>query len=132
MTVEDRALLLTGSAFPIGSMLGVGIGVMTAPHSSQGLQDVAYAMLWFIISGAPATVLTFWFSTARVEWSWAQRKKAMLQIFLGSYIATGLMIAAVAYWGRSGNGDLVFVALPLASLVVTRYARKTLKQKPKK
>ncbi len=108
MTVEDRALLLTGSAFPIGSMLGVGLGVMTAPHNSAGMQDVAYAMLWFIVSGAPASVLTFWFSTARVDWTWPQRKRAMLQIFVGAYMATGLMIAAVAYWGRSGNGDLVF------------------------
>lgn len=127
MNVHSRATVLTGMAFPLGALLGAIFGVTTAPRSSQGFQDIVYALLWFILGGVPVTMLTFWFSTRRVDWLWRQRKRAVLRMFYGVFLATGLLIGAIWCFGRTGSGVFVFLTLPACALIVTVQARRILK-----
>ena len=127
MNPHARATVLTGMAFPLGAVLGAIFGVTTAPKNSQGFQDIVYALLWFILGGAPVTMLTFWFSTRRIDWLWRQRKRNVVRMFYGAFLATGLLIGAMWFFGRSGNGAFVFLTLPACALIVTVQARRILK-----
>ncbi len=127
MNLHSRATMLTGMAFPLGAVLGAVIGVTTAPKNGQGFQDIVYALLWFIVTGAPVTMLTFWFSTRGVDWTWRQRKRAMLRMFNGAFLATGVLIITMWFFGRTGNGGFVFLTLPACALIVTLQARRILK-----
>jgi len=119
--------MLTGIAFPLGAVLGVLFGVATAPRDSQGFGDVAYAMLWFIVAGAPLTMLTFWRTTRNLAWTRAKYRAAMLGMAMAAFQATGLLIASIWLWGRSGGGGFIFLTLPLCSIIVTLRARTLLK-----
>lgn len=127
MNLRSRATALTGMAFPLGAVIGAVFGVTTAPRNSQGFQDLVYALLWFIMGGAPVTMLTFWFSTRAVDWSWRQRKRSVLRMFYGVFLATGVLVIAMWFLGRSGSGAFVFLALPACALIVTVQARRILK-----
>lgn len=124
MNARARSAVITGMAFPLGAMLGVMLGVVSAPRDPLGYGDVAWAMLWFIISGGPITMLAFWFSTRSVEWTWSERKRAMFRMAQSAFLATGLLIFALWFWGRSGNGLFVFVVLPLCAWLITVRARR--------
>lgn len=127
MNLHSRATVLTGMAFPLGAVIGAVFGVTTAPRSSQGFQDLVYALLWFIMGGAPVTMLTFWFSTRTIDWSWRQRRRSVLRMFYGVLLATGVLISAMWLLGRSGSGAFLFLALPACALIVTAQARRILK-----
>lgn len=119
-----RAVVLTGIAFPAGAVLGAVFGAVSAPRNAQGFGDIVWVLVWFVITGTPLTMLTFWFTTNRMEWSWRQRKLAMFRMFQAVFLATGLLLGALWWAARGGNGLITFLVLPLCSLVVTLRARK--------
>ena len=128
MNIRERAMILTGMAFPLGSILGILIGRLTAaPASGGGFGDIIYIIMWFIF-GAPlfASVTYFW-STRRIDWERPARSRAALTMAKGIFFATGVTIALVFALSRGLGSGALFIGLPLGALIVTLSARKALR-----
>lgn len=111
MNPHARAIVSTGMAFPIGVMLGGTIGAMFG--------DMLFAMLCFIFLPLPVTVFVFWRTTRHLDWDWRKERIAYTRVLAGTFIATGVVIAAMWLWITTKNAALVFLALPVAALIVT-------------
>ena len=127
MNPSTRVSVLTGAAFPLGAMLAVLVAALTSPRSSTGAGDIAYAMLWFVSGGGPLAMLVFWRSARGAEWKLGGFRVAVLRMANGVFIATGVLIAALWFFGRSGNGTFLFLALPLTSTIVSWQAARIMR-----
>ena len=126
MNPRARVSMLTGAAFPLGAMLGVLFAALTSPRASTGSGDIAYAMLWFVVGGAPLAMVVFWRTARRVEWKLGAFRLAVLRVANGVFIATGTLICAIWFFGRSGNGAFLFLALPVCSTIVSWQAARVM------
>lgn len=106
-----RAVVSTGMAFPIGVMFGATLGV--------AFGDLLFAMLCFFVLPVPVTMVVFWRTTRDLEWDWRQERTAYLRVFGAAFVGTGLLIGSVWMWVTAQMSFLVFLALPLSSLLVT-------------
>jgi hypothetical protein len=128
MNIRERAMVLTGMAFPLGAILGVVFGRLTTPTSTGGgFGDIIYVLLWFVI-GAPlfATAVYFW-SIRNLEWDTDSRLRARFNVLVGIGLGTVAHIVMLVMIGRTGNTALLLVMLPIGALIVTLFARRGLK-----
>lgn len=111
MNRHARAIVSTGMAFPIGVMLGGTVGA--------ALGDMLFAMLCFIFMPVPITMAVFWRTTRDLDWSWQLERTAYLRVFGAAFLSTGIIIVSMWLWISSQNAALVFLALPIGSMIVT-------------
>lgn len=128
MNIRERAMVLTGMAFPLGSILGILIGRSTVPASTGGgFGDIVYILMWFILGAPLLTLVVFFWSTRKVEWARVVEKRAFITMFTGVFVATAALMLLLVILGRGGNGAWILLALPVGALIVTLFARKALK-----
>ena len=126
MNIRQRAMILTGVAFPLGSILGVVFGRLTAPSSGGGFADIVYTILWFLVGAPLLSVIAFFWSTRGFEWSPGSRPRATLTFALGVLLATGVLFVLLYALSRGANGAWVFVALPSTAWLVARFTSNAL------
>ena len=128
MTARERASVLTGLAFPVGAILGVAFGNLTAPASTGGgFGDIVYAIMWFILGAPLLTTVTYVLSARGLDMEPSSRRKAALTMTAGILLATVVLFATVMALGRGVGTVGVVVGLPLSALVVTLFARRALR-----
>ena len=127
MNIRERAMILTGMAFPLGSILGVIFGRMTAPASAGGFGDIIYIVMWFIFGAPLLSAVTYFWSTRGIEWERPARTRAALHVSKGIFLGTGILFTLVFALSRGLSGVWLFAGLPLSALVVTMNVRKALR-----
>lgn len=127
MSIRERAMILTGMAFPLGSILGVLFGRATAPSSGGGFGDIIYIIMWFLFGAPLLTSITYFWSTRRIEWEREERTRAAITIGKGIFFGTGALFLLIFVLSRGANGLWLIVGFPLTAGIVTYYARKALK-----
>lgn len=125
--MKERVSVLTGMAFPVGAILGVVFGNLTAPASTGGgFGDIIYALFWFIIGAPLLATITFAVSSRNLALEPGARGRALLTVLLGILIATVLLVLMIAALGRGAGTFALVIGLPLSALVVTVFVRRAL------
>lgn len=128
MTSRERVSVLTGMSFPVGAILGVTFGNLTAPASTGGgFGDIVYAIMWFIIGAPLLTAVTYALATRRIEFEPGKRGKAAFIAAQGIMLAVGVLLGMMYLLGRGGGVIWLFVGLSLSALVVTLFTRRALR-----
>lgn len=128
MNIRDRAMVLTGMAFPLGSVFGVVFARATVPPSTGGgFGDIIYILLWFVLGAPLLTALTYFWSTRKIEWTRTEARRALFTMVQGIFAATTALVLMLVLLGRSGNVATPLMLLPVSALIVTWFARKALK-----
>ena len=126
--MRERVSVLTGMAFPVGAILGVVFGNLTAPASTGGgFGDIIYALFWFIIGAPLVTSLTYAVSSRNVDWEPGTRGRAALTVALGILLATMVLVFMITALGRGVGAVALVVGLPMSALVVTMFVRRALR-----
>ena len=128
MTGRERASVLTGTAFPVGAILGVVFGNLTAPASTGGgFGDIVYAIMWFILGAPLLTSLTYAVTTRTLPFEASGRRKAAFRVAQGIFLATGVLLVMVFTLSRGVGAIGLVIGLPLSALVVTLFTRNALR-----
>ena len=128
MISRERASVLTGTAFPIGAILGVVFGNLTAPASTGGgFGDIVYAIMWFILGAPLLTSLTYALATRTLVFEGSGRRKAAFRVAQGIFLATGVLLVMVMSLSRGVGAIGLLIGLPLSALVVTLFTRSALR-----
>ena len=126
--MKERVSVLTGMAFPVGAILGVVFGNLTAPASTGGgFGDIIYALFWFIIGAPLLTTITYAVSSRNLVFESGTRGRAALTVAFGILIATVLLVVMMVAVGRGVGTFALVIGLPLSALVVTVFVRRALR-----
>lgn len=129
MNVRDRAAVVTGIAFPVGSLLGVIIGSATAPAASGGgFQDIVYILFWSILGAPMFTAITYALMMTRVDMRRQDRFRAALVFVLGVAVACVVMFMLLIVNARTDQRFWIVVGLILSGATVAWFTRRALRQ----
>lgn len=128
MIDRQRAVWITGVAFPLGSLLGLVIGRSTMPAATGGgFGDIVYVLMWYVIGGPLLSLALFFWTTRGLGWSPWVTVRSLAVVLVGTFIATAVQMLLLRSLGGGGSTALAFVALPLGGLIVALFARQTLR-----
>lgn len=126
--MKERVSVLTGMAFPVGAILGVVFGNLTAPASTGGgFGDIIYALFWFVIGAPLLTSITYAVSSRNIAWEPGTRGRAALTVALGILLATMVLVIMITALGRGVGAAALVIGLPMSALVVTAFVRRALR-----
>ena len=128
MSIRERAMMLTGMAFPLGSLFGVWLGRNTAPVASGGgFQDVVWTIFWFAAGAPLLTLLVYALVTRTIEMDRRARIRAAGTEVLGIVAGSLVLYAALVVNARTGQQVSIVIGLLLGGLLVAAFTRRALR-----
>ena len=128
MSIRERAMMLTGMAFPLGSLLGVWLGRSTAPAASGGgFQDIVWTIFWFVAGAPLLTLLVYALATRTIEMDRQARIRAAGTEILGIVVGSLALYAALIVNARTGQQVSIVIGLLLGGALVALFTRRALR-----